>query len=475
MRAGYAGEAAAGPALADGMSRSDLAHAVVLIESGALDAERGSELLRGLLELDAIDDFPWDPNVGDAFQNREAELTKLVGPSAAGWLSAGRPRREAFRVALRLVAREGSVASAAQLALAASALAAQAKPLAGALAADYTYLQPAQPTTVGHLLLAWAYPILRSAERLQDAHRHLSGSVAGVGGSSGSRWPIDRSRLASLLGHDGLQLHAKDAMWQADPYVELLSSLAIAATSISQVAQDLEIWCSQEFGWAELDDAHSRVSALMPQKKNPYALAVLRTWAGQATGDLTAALTTLHTGAARTDHFHLLNTLVPRALDEAVRSAALATGVVTGMRINAGTMERSARAAFVTAADVADVIAQTTELDYRTAHHVVGRVVRDLIDHGGEISPARLQAAAKEIAGVDIVIEDAVLDDALDPLSCARTRRQEGGSHPEQVLRMCEDVEQQAADIGRWANDEHARSANAAGALRVRAQSMVTS
>ena len=475
VRAGYAGEAAAGPALADGMSRSDLAHAIVLIESGGLDAARGADLLRGLLELDAIPpaEFLWDPAVGDAFQNREAELTRRVGPAAAGWLSAGRARREAFRVALRLVAREGSQAVAGRLAEATAALAAQARPLAGVLAADYTYLQPAQPTTVGHLVLAWVYPVLRSAERLQAVYATLDGSVAGVGGSAGSRWPLDRARLAALLGHDTVEVHAKDAMWQADQYVELLSTLAIAATALSQFAQDLEIWCSQEFGWCELDDAHSRASALMPQKKNPYALAVLRTAAGQATGDLTAALTTLHTGSARTDHFHLLNGLIPRALGDAERNAALAAGVAAGLRIDTGRMEWSARAAFITAADVADMLAQTTTLDYRSAHHVVGRVVRDLDADGGEIDASRLERAAKQVLDAKISVDPEALAAALDPGACAVSRPQLGGSDPVQVVAMCDDVAARSEAIQQWAKTEHARSQNAAGALRVRAQSMV--
>ncbi|MBJ7333484.1 MAG: argininosuccinate lyase, partial [Thermoleophilia bacterium] len=203
VRAGYGTEAAAGPALAVALSRSDLAHAIALIEGGALDPERGSELLRGLLELDAIapHEFPWDPAVGDAFQNREKELTARVGSSAAGWLSAGRPRREPFRVALRLVTAEGLARSAAAFSDMSAALATQAKPLAGSLAADYTYLQPAQPTTIGHLLLTWAYPVLRSAERYRRVQGDFAGSVAGVGGSAGSRWPINRERLADLLGH----------------------------------------------------------------------------------------------------------------------------------------------------------------------------------------------------------------------------------------------------------------------------------
>ena len=194
---------------------------------------------------------------------------RRIGSDAAGWLSAGRPRREAFRVALRACSRRGAAELVGALADATGALALHARSLRDALAADYTYLQAAQPTTAGHLLLAYAYPALRDAERLQRAHRELSRSVAGAGGSAGSRWPLDRARLAELLGCDGLVAHTKDAAWQWDVYAELLATLAIAATHLSQLAQDFEIYASHEFGLIELADRHSRASALMPQKRNP--------------------------------------------------------------------------------------------------------------------------------------------------------------------------------------------------------------
>ncbi len=165
-------------------------------------------------------------------------------------------------------------------------------------------------------------------------------------------------------------------------YVELLATLAIAATHQSELAQDLEIYASQEFGLVELADAHSRASALMPQKKNPYALAAVRTQAGQAAGDVAAALVALHTGSARTDHFHLLNGSVPRALDEAVAVARLTAAVLDGIELHPDRFAQIARESFVTAADVADVLALDGGLDYRSAHKVVGRAVRDLVDAG---------------------------------------------------------------------------------------------
>lgn len=455
VASGYAQEVAHGPRLAQAMGRADTAHAVALAEGGGIDRATARLLLTGLAELDAIpaDRFPWDPRLGDAFNSREAELTRRIGAAAAGWLSAGRPRREAFRVALRLVARDGVRELHDLLVELGEAFATLAAASRDDLAADYTYLQPAQPTTVGHLLLAYAYPALRDAERLRHVHALLDRSVAGVGGSAGSRWPVDRDRLAALLGCDGLVLHAKDAMWHADVYVELASAVAIACTHASQVGQDLEILASQEFGVVTLADAHSRASALMPQKRNPYALAVIRSMAGTAAGELAAMLVALHTGSARTDHFHVLNGSVPRLLDEAVAVTRLAARVVEGMSVDAERLARAAREGFTAAADVADVVAQDCGIDYRTAHHVVGRAVRGLVDAGlppDALTPERIAQAARDSAGLELAISEEALRAALDPDLCARGRLQRGSSSPEAMGEMLGDVADGLARAREW-------------------------
>jgi argininosuccinate lyase len=452
VEAAYAHELRAAPRLAYDLSLSDIAHAVALAESGALSPPTARSLLGGLLELHAIpaDEFPWQAELGDAFNSREAELVRRIGNDAAGWLSAGRPRREAFRVALRSCARRGTAELASALADGAEALAVHARELRDALAADYTYLQAAQPTTAGHLLLAYAYPALRDSERLQHAHRELSRSVAGVGGSAGSRWPLDRARLAELLGCDGLVQHTKDAAWQWDVYVELLAAVAISATHLSQLAQDFEIYASHEFGLIELADRHSRASALMPQKRNPYALAAIRAQAGQAAGDVSAALTVTHTGSARTDHFHLLNGLVPRALEEAGAVARLAAAVLAGMRVDAEHMARTARAGFTNAADVADVLAATGGMDYRTAHKVVGLAVRRLLEDGaGELTAEAVRAAAQELTGADVEIDPA----QLDPAACAQARLQPGSSSREAMDAMLAEVDALSARERTWASE----------------------
>lgn len=471
----YRVEVDAGPRLAGALSAADIAHGIALAEGGGIDAATASRLMEGLLALDEIpaDEFPWRPELGDAFNSREALLSERIGREAAGWLSAGRPRREAFRVALRLVAREAALdLHDVSLGLAA-ALADLARPLTDALAADYTYLQPAQPTTAGHLLLAYAQPALRDAERFRAVHARLDRSVAGVGGSAGSRWPLDRDRLAELLGCSGLEVHAKDAMWQTDAYLELSSALAIAATGWSQLGQDLEILASREFGWVELADRHSRASALMPQKRNPYALAAVRAEAGACAGQLMSMLVSLHTGSGRTDHFHLLNGELPRSLERAAAVARLLVAVMEGVHVDASRLALAAREGFVTAADVADLVAQQPGLDYRTAHKIVGRAVRELVDEGAApdaLSVERLADVARRLVGAELELDAAALADALDPEACATGRRQRGSSAPDEVRAMLGDAERAIEEGRGWSVGRRAHAAAAAERLRRLAQ-----
>ncbi|MFZ4754408.1 MAG: lyase family protein [Miltoncostaeaceae bacterium] len=480
IAAGYRYEAAAGPRLADGLSTSDLAHVVALTEARAIPADQAKALLMALLDLDEIpgDEFPFDPALGDAFNSREHQLKERAGKEAAGWLSAGRPRREAFRVGLRLVARDAARDLHDACIDLAAALTRLADRHATDLAADYTYLQPAQPTRLGHLILAYAYPVLRDAERLRTIHAELDLSVAGAGGSAGSRWPLDRTRLAELLGASGVVPHVKDAMWQWDPYLQLVAAAATTATHQSQMAQDLEILASQEFGIASLADEHSRASALMPQKRNPYALAVVRATAGTVSGDLTGILVALHTGSARTDHFHVLNTVVPRAMEEEVASTRLMAAVVDRMTLDATRAGEAARRGFITAADLSDVLAQEAGLDYRTAHHVVGRAVKMLVDAGQDesaLTPALLAEAAKASDGITLVVDEALIARALDPDDAADTRMQQGSSAPGETEAMVAGCEVAVDEARGWSAREAERATRAHGALRDRARELAGS
>ncbi len=304
VEAGYALEIADAPLLHRGLTLADLAHLVELAECGAISRAEAAPLgavLLGLLDSPAAG-FPYDPAYGDAYNSRERELEKALGP-AAGRVHLGRTRREAGRIAFRLALRDKLLGLHADVAGFASALAALAAAHAATLWADSTYLQPAQPSTFGHYLGGFAEQATRNLDRIEAAYRGADASPAGAGGAGGTRLPLDRARLAGLLGFGSVGAHTRDAMWSADAAADAVTAAVQAAAPLAQLAADLEIFASPAFGYVTLDASLCRASVLMPQKRNPYALPVLRGGAGTLIGRLTGLLATGLTPSARTDNW----------------------------------------------------------------------------------------------------------------------------------------------------------------------------
>src|SRR5262249_9632391 len=201
-------------------------------------------------------------------------------------------------------------------------------------------------------------------------------SPAGVGSVNGTRWPIDRDRLAALLGFDGLTIHARDAMWQADQPLEVMSVVTAALLNLDRLAEDLQVWATNEFDLIELSERHVRGSMVMPQKKNPYALTFVRGVASATIGRLAAAATLGRTPSGQMDNRIFAYGEVPRALDLANETARLMGAVVAGLAVNSELMSRRAREGWAQATDLAEAGVVETGLDYRAADRVVGRAIR---------------------------------------------------------------------------------------------------
>jgi argininosuccinate lyase len=285
IEAGFALEIADAPVLHAGLNLADMAHVLVLREQRVIPADAAERLLGLLLEVSGwpAERFPYDPRYGDAYNSRERFFVERLGPDA-GWLHAGRPRREAGRIALRICLRRMALELMRDAAGFAAAVATLAEATAETFMPDQTYLQQAQPSTFGHYVLAFAYPALRDAGRLRDGFDWVNQSPAGAGCVNGSRLALSRERTARLLGFEGVIDHTRDAMWQTDGFVDLLATGASLASTLSKLAEDLEIWDSREFDFVSLAGPYTRASVLMPQKRNPYALSIVRGAAGVLLG-----------------------------------------------------------------------------------------------------------------------------------------------------------------------------------------------
>jgi argininosuccinate lyase len=284
------------------------------------------------------------------------------------------------------------------------------------------------------------YPVLRDAGRLRRVFASINQSPAGAGGNTGSSLPLDRTRLAKLLGFDGPVLHARDAMWRTDDLVELLAVVAGAATHAAQIATDLEIFASSAFGFVELADSHSRASALMPQKKNPYPLAVIRGYAGILGGRLSGLLALLKTGSARSDHFIFGYGEVARALDMFSRSERLLAGTVDTIRFDRAALAHSAYRGYLGAADLAETLVIEGFCDHDIAHKIVGAAVRTADGVGrADLTVEDIMEQAAQF-GIELPPDRMRLQSAIvrcsDPVALVRSRTVIGGSGSDSVAEM---------------------------------------
>jgi len=474
VAAGFALEVADAPLLHRGLGLADLAHLLDLRARGVVRDEPLVRLLCAALESLRIppEDFPYDPAYGEVYNCRERWFAERLGDDA-GWLHAGRPRREAARIALRLALR-GQVAD---LASDAAGFAAAVAEVAGqhveTWMPDQTYLQQAQPSTFGHYVLSFAYPALRDAERLLDGLEWVDRSPGGAGCVNGSRLLVDRDHVARLLGFGGVIEHTRDAMWQLDGLVSLLASAASLVTSQSKLAEDLEIWASEEFDFVDLAGPYTRASVLMPQKRNPYAVAIVRGAGGVLIGRLTGFLAVGKTPSARSDNLIFAYGEVPRALDLAGRVTRLMTGVVSTLEVHPERMWAVLLDGFSQATDLAEYVMEACELDYRTAYHIVGRAVRTASRRslrGVDLTGEMLDAAAVEQTGHPLGLAGRDLSTVLDPRAIVQTRVAPGGAAPAVVRDMAARCLQEAQAVAERARGRAAAMAAAEAALVARAE-----
>ncbi|HLI09398.1 MAG TPA: argininosuccinate lyase [Ktedonobacteraceae bacterium] len=438
VRTAFARELADQLPLFRGMSLADIAHTIALTETSVIPQIERAPLLKALLELHSWPaDFVPVPENGDLYTNREAWLAAHT--SAVGWLGTGRARRESTTTGFRLTLREKLLTFAGALIKTGFALLARAGEYQSALMADYTYLQPAQPTTFGHYLLNFVYPLLRDLERIQELYARTNLSPAGCGSVNGSRIPQTRARQAELLGFDGLIPHARDAMWQPDVATEMLSVIVMALVNLDRLAEDLQIFATAEFNLIELADEHSRASVIMPQKKNPYALNYVRGATNELAGMLQSVAMVGRTPSGQVDNRVFAYGDVPRALETASGVATLMAGVLSGMRFNAPVAEARLRNGFAAATDLAETITLETGLDFRTAHRIVGRMVRQAVQANrgmGDLTLEDLNAAAQTVLGHSLPFSEQTFGTALDPATAIAARRDIGCAAPEPLRAM---------------------------------------
>lgn len=411
----------------------DRAHLVMLQEQGLIGPQE-----RGLI-WQAISEIEADPNLlgegEDVHEAIEAYVIARAGPSG-GRMHTGRSRNDEVATCIRLALRGQMLGLFDELLSLESTLVELAARHAADLVPGFTHLQHAQPTTLGHHLLAHADALHRDCQRLEDAYSRINRSPLGAAAFASTGFPIDRDRTAELLGFDGLVENSMDAVSSRDFLLETLCALSIMMVNLSRMAEEVILWSTQEFGYLEIDDLFASTSSIMPQKKNPDTAELVRGKTGSVIGCLVSALATAK--ALPMSYNRDLQEITPnlwRAVSIARSALRIMDGCYQSLRFSLARLEESAGAGFSTATELADSLVRVTGIPFRTAHQIVGR----LAAAGQAPNPDDLDRAGQEVAKVkpsQMGYSADMLRHALDPHGNVAVRNRPGGPAPSEVRRM---------------------------------------
>lgn len=431
----------------------DKAQAVMLAERGIIDRAQAAALLGALAEIEALgaEGLPTDARYGSLLLQIEGELVRRVGIDTGGRIHTGRSRLDQGPAARRLYKRESLLRCLTALLPLQRALLARAAEHADAIMPGYTCLQHAHPGTFGHYLLGFCEKLHDDHRRLAETFARVNRSPLGASGLSGTSWPIDRDRTAALLGFEGLVENARIAR-EAYYAAEIAGGLSLLMSTLNDLATDLHVWSSYEFGLVQCDDSFCGTSSLFPQKRNPAALEAVRFAAGESVTWLSTALATFR-GEGTGDVSMREVPLLDRAFDAVEGSLELMAELIATLHVDEGRMATLAGANWSTASALADELVRLRGLSYREAHSVVGRLVRGALEAGrgpGDVTGADIDAAAMEALGRSVDLPDEIARGAFDTRSFVASRTSKGGVAPAETRRLAALAAGYVADEERW-------------------------
>ncbi len=428
------------------------AHTLMLARQGIIPEASARICLDALasLDRDELRHAVYDGRYEDLFFHIESRLEELGGPET-GRMHTARSRNDICIALYRMRAR----AEALEIVKAVSALRGVLLGLArehdAALMPAYTHTQPAQPTTLGHYLMAYVEVLGRDETRLQAAFATINRCPLGACAITTTGFPIDREYIAALLAFEGLQLNSYGAIAATDYLTELAGAVATTMANLGKFVQDLLLWCNPTLGFLRLTDAWVQISSIMPQKRNPVPLEHTRILASRALAEAQGVFTCVHNTPFGdiNDSEDDIQPLVFTMTANAQRALKLLAGVLADAEFQTSRMAELAAADFLTVTELADTLVREEGISFREAHHLVSAAVKSL---GGRYSVDGMAAATEDLAesvlGRRLAVSRNRLAHALDPLNFVNIRTVSGG--PGALDSALQEAESEAAKTLDW-------------------------
>jgi argininosuccinate lyase len=410
--------------------QGSLAHAEMLAAQGIISGQDLADIQRGMAQIRseiAAGSFEWLLDLEDVHLNIEKRLTELVG-DAGKRLHTGRSRNDQVATDIRLWLRSAIDDILALLRELQLALVDLADQHADTILPGFTHMQVAQPVTFGHHMLAYVEMFGRDAERMADCRRRVNRLPLGAAALAGTTFPIDRAKVASLLGFEDVCRNSLDAVSDRDFAIEFCAAAALVMTHVSRMSEELVIWMSPRVGFIDIADRFCTGSSIMPQKKNPDVPELARGKTGRVNGHLIALLTLMKGQplAYNKDNQEDKEPLFD-AVDTVTDTLRIFADMARGITVRAEAMRSAALQGYATATDLADYLVKKG-LPFRDAHEAVAHAVRACETRGCDLTDLSLD----ELRAFSTLIEDDVFS-VLTLEGSVAARNHIGGTAPDQV------------------------------------------
>lgn len=420
--------------------RASIAHCEGIFHAGIITRAESERIKTGLLTILKRADFDKnyfnETDAEDVHSFIESKLVQLIG-DAGRKLHTGRSRNDQVATAFRLWLREEIAEISKHARELQKSLLAAAENQKSAVLPGYTHLQRAQPVLWAHWCLAYYEMLCRDRERLDEVWRRVNVLPLGSAALAGTAYEIDRESVAQELGFEGVTANSLDAVSDRDFAIEFVGACALVMVHLSRISEDLILYASTEFGFVELSDAVSTGSSLMPQKKNPDALELIRGKAGRVFGHQTALLSMMKgLPLAYNKDMQEDKEAVFDTVDTVKISLQVACIVMKNLRLREEKTFAAATKGYLNATELADYLVQKG-VPFRTAHDTVGKSVLYGISVGKELNELSLEEIRKFSNDIDKDVFDALsLDQTL------ASKNQIGGTSPERVFEALEEAKQ---------------------------------
>ncbi|MDR3423741.1 MAG: argininosuccinate lyase [Alphaproteobacteria bacterium] len=416
--------------------RASKAHAKMLGACGIIKQKDVAAILKGLDKIQkeiASGAFVFSKALEDVHMNVESRLFDLIGEPAKR-LHTARSRNDQVATDFRLWLRDAIDGLDAALRDLLTALAERAEEHAALLMPGFTHMQPAQPVTLGHHLLAYVEMLSRDRARLADCRKRVNEMPLGAAALAGTSFPIDRQMTAKELGFARPMANSMDAVSARDFALEFLADAAILGAHLSRLAEEIVIWCSPSFSFITLSEAFTTGSSIMPQKRNPDAAELVRGKTGRLLGSFNTLFVVLK-GLPLTYGKDLQEDKEPvfDAVDTLHLMIAAMAGMVRDFKANKPALDKALQSGFLTATDLADWLVRNLNMPFRQAHHVTGKLVRLAEEKGCQLDGLALA----EMRKIEPRIANEIFS-ILTPAASAQSRKSLGGTAPELVKKAAQ-------------------------------------